>query len=134
MKVVGGAATCPTLTRIYFEVCLERRDVIMNRFPRTFVTTVLIAALLVAVAPAVQARPLAKPHVSVQPVGGDWLEAAIVWLNRLFQAEPQASPRKAYTTPTGGTTTQGANGGPFSGSCIDPNGSPCGGGMGPGGN
>jgi hypothetical protein len=110
----------------------------MNRFPRTFVTMVLIAALLVAVAPAVQARPLAKPHISIQPVGGDWLEAAMVWLNRLFQPEPQTTPRKAYIAPatggtTGGTTTQGVNGGPFTGSCIDPNGSPCGGGMGPGG-
>ena len=105
----------------------------MTRFPRTFVTLVLIAVLLVAVAPAVQARPLAKPHISLQPVGGDWLGAAIVWLNRLFQAEPepQASPRKANTTTTGGTT-QGL-GGPFTGSCIDPNGSPCSGGTGPGG-
>jgi hypothetical protein len=97
---------------------------------------VLIAALLVAVAPAVQARPLAKPRISVQPVGGDWLEAAIVWLNSLFQAEPQTSPRKAYLAPATdgtGTTTQGVNGGPFSGSCIDPNGTPCGGGTGPGG-
>jgi hypothetical protein len=109
----------------------------MSRFPRTFVTMVLIAALFVAVAPAVQARPLTKPHISLQPAGGDWLEAAIVWLSRLFQPEPQATPRKLYTAPaTGGTTggTAQGLGGPFSGSCIDPNGSPCGGGMGPGGN
>jgi hypothetical protein len=112
----------------------------MNRFPRTLVTMVLIAALLVAVAPAVQARPLAKPRISVQPVGGDWLEAAMVWLSGLFQAEParQTTRGKAYVVPatdgtTGGTTTQGVNGGPFTGSCIDPWGSPCGGGMGPGG-
>jgi len=108
----------------------------MTRFPRTFVTLVLIAVLLVAVAPAVQARPLAKPHISLQPAGGDWLEAAIVWLNRLFQAEPepQALPRKATTTTTTGGNTMGANGGPFTGSCIDPNGSTCSGGTGPGGN
>ena len=108
----------------------------MNRFPRTFVTMVLIAALLVAVAPAVQARPLAKPHISIQPVGGDWLAAAMVWLNSLFQAEPQApartTPQKAGTIPPPVVYVLG---GPFTGSCIDPNGnpSPCGGGMGPGG-
>lgn len=103
----------------------------MNRMlSRTFFAIALIAALLAA-APAVQARPLAKPArsvPSVQTAGGDLLSAAWSWLSHLFTFEPVAAKSGSGSTTT--TTSGGGLGGakPLSGSCIDPNGCTIGGG------
>jgi hypothetical protein len=97
----------------------------MNRMlPRSFFAIALIAVLLAA-APAVQARPLAKPArsvPSVQTAAGDLLSAAWSWLSRLFTVEPVAAKSGSGSTTT--TTGGGGLGGlkPMSGSCIDPNG------------
>ena len=89
-------------------------------FPRTFFAIALIAVLLAAAAPAVQARPLAKPARSVQTAGGDLLSAAWSWLGRLFTIEP-AIAQKSKSDPTT-TTGTGGLGARDTGSCIDPNG------------
>lgn len=98
---------------------------------RTVVATVVLAVLLGAVAPAVQAVPLAKPQPSQRLVAGDWLSTAVTWLSHLFNDRaPQApaSQQKGSTTttkpPTGTGTTVFGGGGNFAGSCIDPNGNP----------
>lgn len=107
----------------------------MNRISRTFVSVALIAVLFVALAPAAQAFPLGRAERSVQVAGGDWLDAALTWFGRLFLAEPAArekpAPARTKATKPSNPTTQGVGGGPFTGSCIDPNG--CGGGAGSGG-
>jgi hypothetical protein len=99
-----------------------------HMLPRTF-AIVLIAVLLAAAAPAVQARPLAKPAhsvPSVQTASGDLLSAAWSWLSQLFGTEIAAKSGSTTTT----TTTSGGLGGlkPLNGSCIDPNGCTFGGG------
>jgi len=101
----------------------------MNRMlPRTFFAIALIAVLLVAAAPAVQARSLAKPTPSVQTAGGNLLSAAWSWLGRLFTIQPVTAKSDSGDTTT---TTGGGLGGakPMSGSCIDPNGCVRGGGL-----
>ena len=108
----------------------------MNRsFFRTFGSVVLIAVLLVALAPAAQAFPLGRAQRTVQVTGGDWLDAALTWLGRLFNGEPAArekpAPARTKATRPAPPTSQGVGGGPFNGSCIDPNG--CGGTAGSGG-
>lgn len=95
----------------------------MNR-TRTFAAAALIAVSLVAAAPAVQARPLGKPQVSVPATGGEWLSAAWNWLAQALRIQP-ATPawqQKAKDSTT--TTNDGGLGGAqtMSGSCIDPNG------------
>jgi len=103
----------------------------MNRMlPRTFFAIALIAVLLVAAAPAVQARPLAKPAQStpsVQIAGGNLVSAAWSWLSRLFTIEPVAAKSGTTTTTTGGGGLGGVK--PLTGSCIDPNGCTWGGGL-----
>jgi hypothetical protein len=108
----------------------------MNR-SRTLVAVVLSVVLLAVAAPALEARPLAKPQVSVGAIGSDWLSAAWGWLAqalRISSPAPSARQEKVQSTGSGGTTTSGGglgarpNGGPFTGSCIDPNGCEAGGG------
>ena len=97
---------------------------------RTVVATVVLAVLLGAAAPAVQAVPLAKPQPSPRLVAGDWLIAALAWLSHFFNDRaPQAptSQQKGSTTTkpstgTGTTVIGNGGGGNFAGSCIDPNG------------
>lgn len=102
----------------------------MNR-SRALVAAVLSVVLLAVAAPALEARPLAKPQVSIQALGGEWLNAAWSWLAqalRIEPATPAARQQKAKTDPT--TETGGGLGGarPMAGSCIDPNGCTFGGG------
>lgn len=108
----------------------------MNRSRALFVV-VLSVVLLATVAPALEARPLAKPQVSVSALGGEWLSAAWSWLAqalRIDPATPVAHQEKVQSTGSGGTTTTsgGGLGGarPMSGSCIDPWGCSFGGGGG----
>ena len=54
------------------------------RLNRTFVAIVLLAVLLFAAAPAVQAAPQAKPQAASRHLGGDWLSAALTWLSHVF--------------------------------------------------
>lgn len=106
----------------------------MNR-SRALVAAVLSIVLLAVAAPALEARPLAKPQVSVQALGGEWLTAAWSWLAqalRIEPATPAARQEKVQSSGSGGTTTTsgGGLGGarPMNGSCIDPNGCTFGGG------
>lgn len=95
----------------------------MNR-SRTFAAVVLSVALLVAAAPALQARPLSQSRVSVSAAGGEWLSAAWNWLAQTLGIQP-AAPRARHEkakTDSGTTTSDGGLGGAhtMSGSCIDP--------------
>jgi uncharacterized membrane protein YgcG len=106
----------------------------MNR-SRALSAVVLSVVLLAAAAPSLEARPLAKPQVSVSAFGGEWLSAAWSWLAqalRIEPATPAARQEKLQSSGSGGTTTQsgGGLGGahPMNGSCIDPNGCTFGGG------
>ena len=106
----------------------------MNR-SRAFFAVVLSIVLLAAAAPALEARPLAKPQVSVPDLGSEWLSAAWSWLAqalRIDPATPAAHQEKVQSGGSGGTTTNsgGGLGGarPMNGSCIDPNGCTFGGG------
>jgi hypothetical protein len=97
----------------------------MNR-SRALVAAVLSVVLLAVAAPALEARPLAKPQVSVSALGGEWLSAAWSWLAqalRIDPATPAARQEKVRSDP-GTTTGSGGLGGarPMTGSCIDPNG------------
>lgn len=103
---------------------------------RALSAVVLSVVLLAATAPALEARPLAKPQVSVSAFGGEWLSAAWSWLAQALQIEPAtpaARQEKVQSSGSGGgttTTTGGGLGGarPNAGSCIDPNGCTFGGG------
>lgn len=99
----------------------------MNR-TRTFAAVALVAVSLVATAPALQARSLSKPQVSVPATGGEWLSAAWNWLAQAFRIQP-ATPawQKAKTDPTSTDPNLGGAK-PMNGSCIDPNGCTFGGG------
>ena len=104
----------------------------MNR-SRALVAVILSVVLLAVAAPALEARPLAKPQVSVQAFGGEWLNAAWSWLAQALRIEPAtpvARQEKVKTDPGTTTTTGGGLGGarPMAGSCIDPNGCTFGGG------
>jgi hypothetical protein len=103
----------------------------MHHLNRTFAAAVLIAVLLVVAAPAAQALPSAKPQTSSRlTTGGDWLSAALSWLNHFFDRAPHSSgtqqKKDSSTTPT--YPAGGSLGGPFNGSCIHPNGCVLGGG------
>lgn len=99
----------------------------MNR-SRAFFAVVLSIVLLAAAAPALEARPLAKPQVSVSALGGEWLNAAWSWLAqalRIDPATPAVHREKVQSTGSGGTNTTSGGGlggarGPMAGSCIDP--------------
>lgn len=105
----------------------------MNR-SRAFFAVVLSVVLLAAAAPSLEARPLAHPQVSAGALGSDWLSAAWGWLTqalRISSPAPSARQEKIQSTGSGspGATGMGARpGGPFNGSCIDPNGCEAGGG------
>jgi len=102
----------------------------MNR-TRTFAAVALVAVALFAAAPALQARPLSKPQVSVPATGGEWLSVAWNWLAQTFRLQP-ATPawhQKAKPDPTSTDPNLGGAK-PMTGSCIDPNGCYLGGGGG----
>lgn len=100
----------------------------MNR-TRTFAAVALVAVALFAVAPALQARPLSKPQVSVPATGGEWLSVAWNWIAQTFRIQPATTPswQKAKTDPTSTDPNLGGMR-PMTGSCIDPNGCTFGGG------
>ena len=90
----------------------------MNRLTRIFAAAVVTMTMLVITVPAAQARPLAKPQ-SVQLMDGDWIGAALSWLNQLLGVQRTPAPRNERQKD--GVST-GTTGGGFTGSCIDPNG------------
>ncbi len=101
----------------------------MNRF-RALSVVVLSVGLLATATPALQARTLAKPQVSVSALEGEWLSAAWSWLAqalRMDPATPAARQEKASGSGCTTTTSGGGLGGahPMAGSCIDPNGGGC---------
>jgi hypothetical protein len=93
----------------------------MNRISSTAVTVALAATLLVAAAPAAQARNLAKPQPSASVVAGGLFDAALKWLGGFFVGTPNGqtarSREKALYTPIEIPPMR-----PMNGSCIDPNG------------
>jgi hypothetical protein len=105
----------------------------MNR-SRALCAAALSTVLFVTAAPALEARPLAKPQVAVSAIGGEWLSSAWGWLVQVFQVEPRSTASKV--TPKAGSGTNPPppppiyqmGGGPMTGSCIDPNGCTFGGG------
>lgn len=106
----------------------------MNR-SRALFTVVLSLVLLATVVPSLEARPLAKPQVSIQTMGGEWLNAAWNWLAQALRIDPAtpAARQEKASSGSGGTTTTNSGGGlggarPMAGSCIDPNGCSFGGG------
>jgi hypothetical protein len=98
----------------------------MNRISSTAVTVALAATLLVATAPAAQARNLAKPRPSAAVVTGGWVDLALNWLTGFIVGAPQGQAARSvekltiYPIPP----LQ-----PMTGSCIDPNGCVFGGGV-----
>lgn len=104
----------------------------MNR-SRALSAVVLSVVLLATAAPALEARPLAKPQISVSAFGGEWLSAAWDWLAQAFQIEPKPTASKGVPKAGGNGNNPPPpmyqmNGGPMNGSCIDPNGCTFGGG------
>lgn len=97
----------------------------MNRISSTAVTVALAATLLVAAAPAAQARSHAKPQSAAAVVTGGWVDAALNWLGGFFVGAPQGqtarSTEKVTTYPTP-VPLPGGGYRPMNGSCIDPNG------------
>jgi hypothetical protein len=75
----------------------------MNRISSTAVAAALAATLLVAAAPAAQARNLAKPRPAAAVATGGWVDAALNWLGGFYPI-----PFPPYK--------------PMTGACIDPNG------------
>lgn len=99
----------------------------MKLYPRIAAVGVLSAALLIAAAPAAQARSFDR-HLVSQP--GSWFDAALTWLSEQLVGAPQAQSRSPHNKTTGILTTPGGHGAvPMNGSCLDPNGAPrpCGG-------
>lgn len=100
----------------------------MNRISSTAVTVALAATLLVAAAPAAQARSHAKPQSAAAVVTGGWVDAALNWLGGFFVGAPQGqaarSVEKATTYPIPIPPYK-----PMTGACIDPNGCVFGGGI-----
>jgi hypothetical protein len=103
----------------------------MNRISSTAVTFALAATLLVATAPAAQARNLAEPRPSATIFTGGLFDAALNWLGGFFAGAPHGQAARSmekntiYPPPI-----PFPNGGfkPLNGSCIDPNGCTFGGG------
>lgn len=100
----------------------------MNRISSTAVTVALAATLLVAAAPAAQARSHARPQPAVSVAAGGWFDAALNWLGGFFVGAPQGQAArsteqvKIYPIPLPPYK-------PMTGSCIDPNGCVFGSGM-----
>jgi len=99
----------------------------MNRISSTAVTAALAATLLVATAPAAQARNLAKPQPTASVVAGGLFDAAMSWLGSFFVGAPQRQTARSTEKLTyipipfpGGILR------PMTCSTIDPNGA-CGG-------
>ena len=96
----------------------------MKLYPRSLAVGVLSAALLIAAAPAAQARSLDRHIVSQH---ASWFDAALSWLSEQLVGAAQAPAARAPQTkyvPVSKPLPQ-----PMTGSCIDPNGlpKPCGG-------
>lgn len=93
----------------------------MNRISSTAVTVALAATLLVAAAPAAQARSHARPQPVAAVVAGGWFDAALSWLGGFFVGAPHGqavrSTEKGTVYPIPVPPRQ-----PMTGSCIDPNG------------
>jgi len=93
----------------------------MNRISSTAVTVALAATLLVAAAPAAQARSHAKPQPAAVVVTGGWVDAALNWLGGFFVGAPHGqaarSTEKVTIFPIPLPPLR-----PMTGSCIDPNG------------
>ena len=85
---------------------------------------VLSAALLIAAAPAAQARSLNR-HIVSQPAS--WFDAALSWLSAQLVGAPQAPVARGPQTKS--ITVSKPAPEPMTSSCIDPNGlpKPCGG-------
>ncbi len=92
----------------------------MNRISSTAVTVALAATLLVAAAPAAQARNLAKPQTTASVVAGGLFDAALKWLGGFFAGTPQG--QTVRSTEKVGTPIPLPPMRPMTGSCIDPNG------------
>jgi hypothetical protein len=103
----------------------------MNRIPSTAVALALAATLLVAAAPAAQARNLAKPQPAVSVVTGGLLDAALTWLGSFFVGAPQGQTVRSMEKATNVVPIPFPGGifKPMTGSCIDPNGCTFGGGV-----
>jgi hypothetical protein len=96
----------------------------MKLYPRSLAVGVLSAALLIAAAPAAQARSFDR-HIVSQPTS--WFDAALSWLSEQLVAAPHAPAARSPQTksiPVSKPLPQ-----PMTSSCIDPNGQPkpCGG-------
>jgi hypothetical protein len=93
----------------------------MNRISSTAVTVALAATLLVAAAPAAQARGNARPQPVAAVVAGGWFDAALSWLDGFFAGAPHRqrvrSTEKGTIYPIPIPPRQ-----PMTGACIDPNG------------
>jgi hypothetical protein len=102
----------------------------MNRISSTTVTVALAATLLVAAAPAAQARGNARPQPVAAVIAGGWFDAALSWLGGFFVGAPHGqaarSTEKVTTYPTPIPIPPMK---PMTGSCIDPNGCVFGGGI-----
>ena len=102
----------------------------MNRISSTVVTAALAATLLVATAPAAQARNLAKPQPTASVVTSGLFDAAMSWLGSFFVGAPQRQTARStekvtvYPIPISIPPLR-----PMTGSCIDPNGCVFGGGV-----
>jgi hypothetical protein len=107
-----------------------RGEKVMNRISSTAVAAALAATLLVAAAPAAQARNLAKPRPSASVVTGGWVDAALTWLGGFFVGAPQGQAARSTEKVTYPVPLPLPGGGyrPMNGSCIDPNGCTFGGG------
>jgi hypothetical protein len=106
----------------------------MKLYPRSLAVGVLSAALLIAAAPAAQARSFDR-HIASHPAS--WFDAALSWLTGQPVEAPQARSRSPHVKTTGILTTPlpGHGAVPMTGSCLDPNGAPrpCSGGSAGGG-
>lgn len=99
----------------------------MNRISSTAVTVALAATLLVAAAPAAQARSHAKPQPAATVVTGGWVDAALAWLGGVFVSAPHGQEARSAEKTTIYPTPIVYK--PMTGSCIDPNGCVFGGGV-----
>jgi len=89
----------------------------MKLYPRSLAVGVLSAALLIAAAPAAQARSFDR-HIVSQP--GSWFDAALSWLSEQLVGTPPA----AHRPQTKSITVSKPPAQPMTSSCIDPNGLP----------